>query len=149
MNKIKRFKCFVLSVFVLRTIFCYRIKNLLIISNFLQMEKDMVRNWYQNLDNKLIRECVRFKIILSKILVVAKRLWGYSKFMFARIFLTPTSPTPTCSSLLLLHVSPLSTYVCFRDLIHPQKRYCNAFEFSNEKSGSEKRKKNYFLVNSK
>ena len=87
MNKIKRFKCFVLSVFVLRTIFCYRIKNLLIISNFLQMEKDMVRNWYQNLDNKLIRECVRFKIILSKILVVAKRLWGYSKFMFARIFL--------------------------------------------------------------
>ena len=30
-------------------------------------------DWYQNLDDKLIRECVRFKIDLH-ILVVAKRL---------------------------------------------------------------------------
>ena len=31
-------------------------------------------NWYQNLDDKLIRECVRFKINILWILVVAKRL---------------------------------------------------------------------------
>ena len=31
-------------------------------------------NWYQNLDEKLIRECVRFKINISQNLFVAKRL---------------------------------------------------------------------------
>ena len=31
-------------------------------------------NWHQNLDDKLIRECVRFKINILQILVVVKRL---------------------------------------------------------------------------
>ena len=102
----------------------------------------MVRNWYQNLDNKLTRECVRFKINhikdLRKDFEVIQNLRSLETSSF-------DPSTPTCLSLLILHVPPLSTYVCLRELTHPQKRYCNAFEFSNEKSGSEKREKNYFF----
>ena len=51
----------VISVFVLSIIFCYHIKSLLIVSNFLKIDKAVVSNWYQNLHDKLSRECVRFK----------------------------------------------------------------------------------------
>ena len=51
----------VVSVFVLGIIFCYHIKSLLIVSNFLKIDKAVVSNWYQNLHDKLSRECVRFK----------------------------------------------------------------------------------------
>ena len=51
----------VVSVFVLSIIFCYHIKSLLIVSNFLKIDKAVVSNWYQNLHDKLSRECVRFK----------------------------------------------------------------------------------------
>ena len=54
--------------------FLISLKSLLIISNFLRKDKVIVSNWYQNLDDKLIRECVRIKINI-KILVVAKRLY--------------------------------------------------------------------------
>ena len=33
-----------------------------------------MRYWYQNLDDKLIRECLRFRISISYALVVAKKL---------------------------------------------------------------------------
>ena len=49
-------------VFNVSIIFCYHIKILLIISNFPKIDKVFVSNWYQNLDDKLIRECARFKI---------------------------------------------------------------------------------------
>ena len=39
-------------------IFCYHIKSVLIISNFLKIDEVIVSNWYQNLDEKLIRACV-------------------------------------------------------------------------------------------
>ena len=51
----------VVSVFVLSIIFCYHIKSLLIVSHFLKIDKAVVSNWYQNLHDKLSRECVRFK----------------------------------------------------------------------------------------
>ena len=51
----------VVSVFVLSIIFCCHIKSLLIVSNFLKIDKAVVSNWYQNLHDKLSRECVRFK----------------------------------------------------------------------------------------
>ena len=35
---------------------------LLIIPNFLKIDKVIVSNWYQNLEDKLIREWLRFKI---------------------------------------------------------------------------------------
>ena len=31
-------------------------------SDFLKIDKAIVSNWYQNLDDKLLRECVGFKI---------------------------------------------------------------------------------------
>ena len=34
--------------------FCYHIKGLLVISNFLKIDKDIVSNRYQNLDDKLV-----------------------------------------------------------------------------------------------
>ena len=45
----------VVSVFVSTIIFCYHIKRLLIISNFLKIGKVIVNNWYQNLNDKPIR----------------------------------------------------------------------------------------------
>ena len=48
--------------------------------NFLR--KAIESNWYQNLDYKLIRECVKLKINISYILVEAKRLWDHSKSIF-------------------------------------------------------------------
>ena len=54
-----------LSVFIISIIFCYYMKMLLIISNFLEIGKTIVSKWYQNLDYKLISECVRFKINIS------------------------------------------------------------------------------------
>ena len=63
MNKINKVSSAnIVSVFRFTIIFCYHIKSLLIISNFLKIDKVIVSNWYQNLDDKLIRECVRFKI---------------------------------------------------------------------------------------
>ena len=53
-------------------IFCYHIKSFLIISNFLKIDKVTVSNWYQNLDNKLIRKCVRSKMNILYMLVIAK-----------------------------------------------------------------------------
>ena len=44
----------VVSVFVSTIIFCYHIKRLLIISNFLKIGKVIVNNWYQNLNDKPI-----------------------------------------------------------------------------------------------
>ena len=37
--------------------------------------KVIVSNWYQNLDDKLIRECARFTINILQILVLTKRLY--------------------------------------------------------------------------
>ena len=59
------------SVFVFTIIYCYHKKILFTISNFLKIDKSIVSNWYQNLDDRLIRE---FKINISQILVVAKGL---------------------------------------------------------------------------
>ena len=42
------------------------------ISIFLKIGKAIVSNWYQNLDDKLISEYVRFKINISSTLVIAK-----------------------------------------------------------------------------
>ena len=54
-------------------------KCLLVTSNFLEVDKVIVSNWYQIWDNKLIREDIvfRFKINISDPadLVVAKRLY--------------------------------------------------------------------------
>ena len=56
----------VVSVFVFSIIFCYYIKNLLIISNLSKIDKVIVSNWYhQDLDDELIRECVGFNINIS------------------------------------------------------------------------------------
>ena len=63
-----------LSVFIFSITFCYHIKNLLIVSNFLKIDKAIVSNWHQNLD-KLIRECVRFKVNISQIILVTKILY--------------------------------------------------------------------------
>ena len=43
--------------------------------NLVKINKVIVSNWYQNLDDKFIRECVRFKINLPNVLVVARRLY--------------------------------------------------------------------------
>ena len=48
----------VVSVFVFANIFCHHIKILLIISNFFKTGKATGGNWYQNLDDTLIREWV-------------------------------------------------------------------------------------------
>ena len=48
----------VVSVLVFTIIFCDHMKRLSIISTFLKIDKVIVGNWYQNLDDKLIRECV-------------------------------------------------------------------------------------------
>ena len=48
----------VVSIFVFTIIFCYHMKGLLIISSFPKIYKVIVSNWYHNLDDKLIRECV-------------------------------------------------------------------------------------------
>ena len=50
------------SVFIFSIIFCYHIKGLLIISNFLKINKAIVSNWYQNLDDKLIREVLHSRL---------------------------------------------------------------------------------------
>ena len=63
-----------LFVFNFSTIF-YHINRLLIIPNFLKIDKVIVRNCYQNLDDELTRECVRLKINILRILDVAKRLY--------------------------------------------------------------------------
>ena len=39
------------------------------------IDKGIVSNWYQDLDDKLIREYVRMKINILQILVVVKRLY--------------------------------------------------------------------------
>ena len=39
------------------------------------MDRAIVSNWHQNLDDKLIRECVGFKINISWILDVSKKLY--------------------------------------------------------------------------
>ena len=41
-----------------------------------------------------------------------------------------------------------SMYVRFSELPSSQKKFYNAYEFSNEKSGSKREKRNYFFVNS-
>ena len=71
--KLRDLGVIVLSVFVFSVIFCYHIKRLWIIFNFLKIEKAIFSDGYPNLDDKLIRGCVRFKINIL-ILVVAKRL---------------------------------------------------------------------------
>ena len=74
--------------------------------------------------------------------------WGHSKKTFARNF--------QCSSLFVLHVLPLLFNVTFAFVSYPptptplplslsQKKFFDAYEFSNEKSGSEKREKNFFF----
>ena len=45
----------VVSVFFFTIIFCYHVKSLLIIASFFKIDKPNVSNWYQNLDDKLIR----------------------------------------------------------------------------------------------
>ena len=44
--------CWFLSLFFVLT------KSFLIISNFFKIDKTIVSNWYQNLDDKPIRQCV-------------------------------------------------------------------------------------------
>ena len=73
MNKSRESSVHVVSVFNFSIILCYHPKSLLIISNFLKIDKVIVSSWYQNLDDKLIKECVRFKINMLQILVVARR----------------------------------------------------------------------------
>ena len=41
-----------------------------------------------------------------------------------------------------------SMYVRFSELPSSQKKFYNAYEFSNEKSGSKREKRNHFFVNS-
>ena len=55
-NKIKRSSVNVAFVFVFTINFCYYIKRLLIIYNFLTTDKTIVSNWCKNLDDKLIKE---------------------------------------------------------------------------------------------
>ena len=50
--------CQVSSVLFFTIIFCDQIKRLLIISNFLKIDKAIVSNWYQNRDEKLMSKCV-------------------------------------------------------------------------------------------
>ena len=50
----------VVSILVFSVIPCCHIERLLIISNFLKTEKVNVSNSHQNLDYKLIKECIRF-----------------------------------------------------------------------------------------
>ena len=50
----------VVSILVFSVIPCCHIERLLIISNFLKTEKVIVSNSHQNLDYKLIKECIRF-----------------------------------------------------------------------------------------
>ena len=72
-------------------------------------------------------------------------LLGCSKSTFARNFQFLT-PSPSCSSLFVLHVTPPpSTYVCFGELPPFSKKFRDVHEFLNEKSGGEKREKNYFF----
>ena len=52
----------VVSVFNFSVIFCYHVKSLFIISNLLKIYKVIVSNLHQNLDDKLVKECVRVKI---------------------------------------------------------------------------------------
>ena len=84
MNKIKRFNCKCCLCFAIYHYFCYHMKCLSVISNFLKVDKVIVCNWYQILDNKLIRECAesvlqsldsRLTYQILQILVVAKRLY--------------------------------------------------------------------------
>ena len=66
MNKIKEVSSAnIVSVFRFTIIFCYHIKSLLIISNFLKIVKAFLSNWYPNLDDKLIRECVESDLRLT------------------------------------------------------------------------------------
>ena len=48
----------VIFVFVFTITFCYHMKRLLIISNFLKIDKATVNNWHCDLDDKVMRECV-------------------------------------------------------------------------------------------
>ena len=50
--------CQVSSVLFFTIIFFDQIKRLLIISNFLKIDKAIVSNWYQNRDEKLMSKCV-------------------------------------------------------------------------------------------
>ena len=52
----------VLSVFVFTITFSCHIKSLLIMSNFPKIDKAIVSNWYQNLDDNLINECVEIAL---------------------------------------------------------------------------------------
>ena len=44
-------------VLIFTVTFCYHVKRLSKILNFLKIDKDILSDWYQNLDDKLIREC--------------------------------------------------------------------------------------------
>ena len=72
------------------------------------------------------------------------RHWGHSKSAFAWKFQFLTT--------LLLFVPvrftctpPPSTYIRFSEFTRYQKKFRDCYEFSNEKSGNEKRKQNYFF----
>ena len=111
-------------------------------NNFLR--KAIESNWYQNLDYKLIRECVKLKINISYILVEAKRLWDHSKSFHLKLLIFD----PLLHLFIPVHFtcapSP-STYVRFSELPPPsQKKFQDTYEFSNEKFGNEKRDRNFF-----
>ena len=75
MNKSQGIQVLMLSLFSFLALFLLsHKKSLLIISSFLEIDKAIVSNWYQNLDDKLVKECVRFKINITWILVVMKRI---------------------------------------------------------------------------
>ena len=102
------------------------------LKKFKILRKVIVSNWYQNLDYKLIRECDRFKIKISQILVVAKGLQNYLKSKFTNF----GPPFPPCSSLFILYVLFLPTYIRFCEFRTPsQKKVQDAYEFLNEKLG--------------
>ena len=44
-------------VLIFTVTFCYHVKRLSKILNFLKIDKDILSDWYQNIDDKLIREC--------------------------------------------------------------------------------------------
>ena len=65
---------------------------------------------------------------------------GHSKSMFTQNFhfLTPSPIVRFCS----FSCTPSSTYVCFSELLPLKKTFRDAYEFSNEKSGSGKKENN-------
>ena len=67
---------------------------------------------------------------------------AFKKYVRSKIRSNPYPFTP-CSSLFVLHVAPPQrTFVLVSPSTFSQKKFRDVYEFSNGKSGTEKRKKN-------